>query len=129
MNKILAKVAALSALALPVVVFGQTAAVPTATYLTGVLNVISEILAAALPVIIALAFIFFLWGLLKFMMAAGDEAAKEQGKQIMIWGVVILFVMLSIWGLVAILNTITGVNQGGQATAIPSLPATSAETF
>jgi hypothetical protein len=129
MNKILAKVAALSALALPVVVFGQTAPVPTATYLTGVLNVISEILAAALPVIIALAFIFFLWGLLKFMMAAGDEAAKEQGKQIMIWGVVILFVMLSIWGLVAILNTITGVNQGGQATAIPSLPATSAETF
>jgi hypothetical protein len=75
------------------------------------LGSLSLIINAALPVVITLALLLFLWGLVKFIMAAGNEEARASGKQIMIWGIVALFVMVTVWGLVGFLNDITGVGQ------------------
>lgn len=47
-----------------------------------------------------LGLLFFFWGIAKFILAAGDESKHEEGKRLMIWGVVALFVMASIWGIV-----------------------------
>ncbi len=70
----------------------------------GVLDKILETLEGVVPVIIGLAVILFLWGMLKFIMAS-DEAGRKEGKNFMLWGIVSLFVMVSVWGLVAILVT------------------------
>jgi hypothetical protein len=52
-------------------------------------------------IIIALAVLVFFWGLAKFVFRiGGDEKAVDEGKRIMIWGLVALFVLVSIWGLV-----------------------------
>jgi len=52
-------------------------------------------------IIMAIAVALFLWGIYKFIMSAGGDG-KEDGKQLMFWGIIGLFVMLSMWGLVAI---------------------------
>jgi hypothetical protein len=59
---------------------------------------------------IAAAILFFFWGLAKFILSAGDEEAKDAGKRIMIWGILAIAVMASIWGIVAWLQSATGVD-------------------
>lgn len=59
--------------------------------------------------IMALALLAFIFGAVRFIATAGDDRARESGKQLMIWGVASLFVMIAVWGLVAILqNTFFG---------------------
>jgi hypothetical protein len=51
-----------------------------------------------------------------FIYASGNEDAIEGGKRKMIWGILALFTIVSVWGLVALLVEITGVQQGAQVT-------------
>lgn len=64
---------------------------------------------SVIPFIFAIAIVMFMWGAVKFFIINSDEEAKrEQGKQFMIWGIVALAVMISVWGLVAILTSTFG---------------------
>ena len=65
------------------------------------------------PILMSLAMLVFIWGVLKFIRNAGDEGERETGKQVMLWGLIGLFVMASVWSLVAILS--------GGAVSIPQL--------
>lgn len=56
------------------------------------------------PFIIALALLVFLWGIFKLVFAGGSEVDVKEGTKFMTWGVVSLFVMISVWGLVNILT-------------------------
>ncbi len=67
------------------------------------------IVAAIIPLIFAIAFVVFLWGVLRFMMAT-EPAKKEEGKKMIWWGMVSLFVMVSIWGIIKILSTTLGID-------------------
>lgn len=49
------------------------------------------------------AIIFFMWGVIKFIKNSEDSAEHEQGKQFMIWGVIALLVLVSVWGFVRII--------------------------
>jgi fumarate reductase subunit D len=46
----------------------------------------------------------FLFGLAKLTFSLGDVKNVEEGKQLMFWGIVGLFVAFSFWGLVALLT-------------------------
>jgi hypothetical protein len=87
------------------------AANPEWTFIDSGIGTVRSLVNAAIPIIITLALLFFIWGLAQFILASGDEAAKDEGKRKMIWGVVALFFIVAVWGLVALLNEITGVNQ------------------
>ncbi|MFA5791497.1 MAG: hypothetical protein WC884_00455 [Candidatus Paceibacterota bacterium] len=64
-----------------------------------------------IPFIFALAIVMFVWGVIKFFIINADEEAKRaQGKQFMIWGIIALTVMVSIWGLVGILGSTFGID-------------------
>lgn len=65
---------------------------------------LNGILNPLIVIIITLALIYFLWGMANFILRADDEQARAKGKQIMIWGIIALFVMVSVWALVAILE-------------------------
>jgi hypothetical protein len=68
---------------------------------------------SVIPLIFALATAMFIWGLVKFLFInAGEEAKREQGRQFMIWGVIALAVMLSVWGLVGVLRSSFGFGAG-----------------
>ena len=65
---------------------------------------------SVIPLLFAVATVFFVWGAVKFFIInAAEEAKREQGKQFMIWGIVALTVMLSVWGLVELLTGTFGV--------------------
>lgn len=73
-------------------------------YITSIIN------NSFIPLIFAAATVMFIWGAIKFFIINADEEAKrEQGKQYMIWGIVALAVMLSVWGLVGILGSTFGI--------------------
>jgi hypothetical protein len=64
-----------------------------------------------IPFIFAIATAFFAWGAVKFfILDADEEAQREQGKQFMIWGIVSIAVMLSVWGLVKVVTITFGVS-------------------
>lgn len=53
------------------------------------------------PLVFALAFFMFLWGMFKFFfLSYSNEEGRSDGKQLMIWAVAAFVVMVSIWGLV-----------------------------
>ena len=59
---------------------------------------------AVIPLLFALALAGFVFGLIKFFLNPDNEEQKKAGKSFMIWGLVTIFVMVSIWGLVGILS-------------------------
>ena len=73
-------------------------------YITNIIN------DAIIPLIFSLAVLTFLWGVVQFVINSDDEAKKTKGKQFMIWGIIALTVMVSVWGLVSILSTTFGID-------------------
>lgn len=56
---------------------------------------------------IAVAVIYFLWGLSLFLINAEDAVKREEGKRKIVWGLIGLFVMVSVFGILKIVvNTI-----------------------
>ncbi len=103
MKKILALTSGtLAVFAFPLVSFAQTRVTNLSGVATLIIDTINNILV---PVIFAVAFIVFLWGAFKtFIAGATSTEVKEEGKNLMLWGLIGFFVMLSIWGLVNILT-------------------------
>ncbi|MDO8590304.1 MAG: hypothetical protein Q7R69_03495 [bacterium] len=77
--------------------------------ITILFNSIKGLVALALPIVVGLALLAFFWGLVKFIFAQGDEASKTEAKKIMLWGLIALFVMVSVWGLVRFIGTNLGI--------------------
>jgi hypothetical protein len=59
------------------------------------------------------ALLAFFYGLAKFIFKAGDEKGIEEGKNIMLWGLVALFVLVSVWGIIAFFQRDLGIFDGG----------------
>jgi hypothetical protein len=83
-----------------------------------IINTINNIIV---PVLFAIAFIVFLWGAFDtFILGATSEEVKERGKNLMLWGLIGFFVMVSVWGLV---NLLTGTLNFGNNTGPSSVPS------
>ena len=55
---------------------------------------------------IGLAFLYFFWGLAVFIRKESESGDLEKGKNRMIWGVLAIFVMTSVWGIVYFLELV-----------------------
>ncbi len=66
-----------------------------------------------LPVLVILASVIFIWGVVSFIGAAGNEEKRSLGKKRIFWGLIGLFVIIAFWGIIAML-----VNSFG----LPDLP-------
>lgn len=94
----------------PALAFAQI--IPQSPGLSGILNTVKSFMSAIIPVLITLGIIYFIWGVLEYVLGKSDDAKKE-GRNRMIWGIVGLFAIVSVWGLVALLNSTFGIQQGG----------------
>jgi hypothetical protein len=90
-----------------------TPAIALAQTLDSILSRIGGLINAATPIVVALALLYFFWGLATYILSAGNDEKKSEGRNIMIWGVIALFVMVSVWGLVAIIAQLFGITPGG----------------
>ncbi|TAL49573.1 hypothetical protein EPN83_00300 [Patescibacteria group bacterium] len=75
------------------------------------INTILFILASATLLV-------FFWGVAKFVLAAGDEKKIGEGKELMKWGIIALFVMFSVWGILQLFYS----DLFGGRIGIPKLP-------
>jgi hypothetical protein len=82
-------------------------AVASAQEITDFKSLVAALVGMAnslVPVIFSIAGIVFIWGIVKFIAKADSEAERAKGKQLMIWGIVGLAVMMSVWGLALLLK-------------------------
>lgn len=95
------------ALALPLVSFAAAGDLSNvSTLVTSIGTIVNKII----PIMFAIALLGFFYGLVKFIFGSDEDKAKA--KMTMVWGVVALFVMASVWGLVAFIGSAVGVDQG-----------------
>lgn len=69
------------------------------------MKIVPMVDAVVIPLIYALAFVFFLIGAVRFFFSQSDSERK-QGRDFVIWSVIAFAVMFSVWGLVRILISI-----------------------
>lgn len=81
--------------------------------------------SAVVPFLIGLGLILFLAGVLKFVSSGDNEEARQGGRNMMMFGIISLFVMVSIWGFVNILSR----SFFGTDSEIQSLPKKSPNVF
>lgn len=93
------------------------------TSLSSALNSLSALMMKLVPILIGLAVIAFLWGVMLFVFAAGNEDKRKDGKWMMVSGIIGIVVMVSVWGLVAFVQSTFGLNSGGAPTIGKMIPS------
>ncbi|MBI5645032.1 hypothetical protein HY970_02930 [Candidatus Kaiserbacteria bacterium] len=87
----------------------------TASGLLGTLALANRILNGLVGLAVLAAILAFFWGLLKYLFQGGGEN-KSEGLKIMFYGVIAIFVMVSIWGIIRLLQNTFGVTQNTSIT-------------
>src|SRR3989338_5287827 len=105
MNKNLLKVAVSAGAVLPFFAY--------AADVFSVLDQVEDIIARIIPIIMAVATIIFLWGIVMYITAAGDEKKAATAKSYITSGLIGLFFMVAIWGIVKALVATFGVGGEG----------------
>lgn len=62
------------------------------------------IVTGVIPLLFTIATAAFIWGIIQFFLNADNEEKKKKGKTYMIWGLITLFVMVSMWGIVNVFS-------------------------
>lgn len=75
----------------------------------GLITSIGNIIEILIPLSVGVAFLVFFWGLATYIYKSADVQGKDEGRNKMIWGLVALFVMVSVWGLVRFLQQELGI--------------------
>lgn len=106
--------------ALPFSAFAQR---PNFEYIGSGVTQLGNIVNIVIPVLIAIAVIYFIWQVIRFVIAT-DEEGKKEAKSKIVYGVIGLFVIVTIWGLVFLLGSILGINRGQNLNSgdIPTVP-------
>jgi hypothetical protein len=86
--------------------------------LNDLVNGLLTLINPLLVLLVALSLLAFFWGLAKFIYKSGDPASHADGKKLMIWGIIALFVLTSFLGIIQFVSNDLGFNFGG----IPLLP-------
>lgn len=95
-----------------------------AATLDALVDAVADTVATFLPTLLLLAVLVFFWGLVKFISHAGDEKAIADGKQLMVWGMITIFVMVSLWGIVAFFQQELGLDAAADLGTLPAQPDT-----
>lgn len=112
---------AAAAWALPVIAFAQgTAALEGQPGIGPIARLFRDAVSYAIPVLISVAVVYFLYGVIMYVITA-DSETKDKAKSTMIYGIIGIFVMVSVYGLVKLLGDTLRVNQGGTV-QVPTLP-------
>ncbi|MDQ5949336.1 MAG: hypothetical protein QG589_462 [Patescibacteria group bacterium] len=85
----------------------------TISSFSGIPAILKNIVTGLIPVLFALAILYFFWGLIEYIRAAGDPKKASEGKSIMIYGLVAIFIMATLFGIISWLQGSLGVSSGG----------------
>lgn len=75
------------------------------------ISTISKIINGLIPIVLAIAVLVFFWGLAMYLLNASNSEKRAEGINIMVMGIIAIFVMVSIWGIIRILQQTFKVDQ------------------
>ncbi len=77
---------------------------------------LTTFLSDLIPLVVVLALLYFLWGAVQFIRA--DDKTRGEARTRVIYGLVGLFVMVSVWGLVGVLSNTLNLDN-----TLPTIPS------
>jgi uncharacterized membrane protein YidH (DUF202 family) len=109
--------ALVAALTLPFFASSAFNASPLEGYISSVLGFVN---GYVIPLILAIAIVCFIWGMFQYFVLGGaNEEKREKGKQVAVWAVIGIVLMLSLQGIVMLLVEVLGF--GGGVVAPPDI--------
>lgn len=63
-------------------------------------KVVTQIVNPIILLLVAVAFVAFLWGVFEFVAHAGDETKRMEGKNAIFWGIVGLVIIFGAYGII-----------------------------
>lgn len=72
-------------------------------------NIVRYIIQPIMTLLFALALAYFVWGLAQFILNAESSEERTKGKQKIVWGIVGLFIMTGVIGILATVTNTFGV--------------------
>lgn len=94
MKKIIPKILIITILLLPVVSYAAFAG------LKGLIQDAGGIITTIYRLLFVIAMAFFMFSMVQVIIKSGDPKAREEARQRMIWGIIALFIMFSINGII-----------------------------
>ncbi len=92
----------------PVTVFAQTQIPPRLITLMG--NIYNVILNPIIALLFGLSFAYFIWGVVKFVWYGEEESMRSEGKRSIVWGIIGMFIMFSVFGILRLIIGTIGEN-------------------
>lgn len=119
MKMTLAKALAFGSAFFPVVALAQVSG--SVSDVNSALEFIRTLINAVIPILIGIAVLWFIWGVISFVAAGDSEESRKAARNRIIWGIVFIFVVVSVWGLVNILIETFGLTNE-VPTELPTVP-------
>jgi len=73
-----------------------------------------------ITVLFVVATVWFMVGLIRYFLPQGNEGEREKGKQHMVWGLVGMFLMISVFGIMRLIVNTFGVDLNEFGASIPT---------
>jgi uncharacterized membrane protein len=87
---------------------------PVGNALVQFLTFLKEATDKLIPILVGLAVLAFFWFLVIFIWKGGEDAGeRDKMKGGMLWSIIAIFVMVSVWGIIGLFGSLVGVQQGG----------------
>jgi hypothetical protein len=117
MKKLFKLLTGLGIFALPALALAQTNSVGGTSGVGNVgiqnlLSTVSSIFGILIPILVTFAVIYIIVGVIRYA-TANDDETQATARASILHGIIALFVIVSIWGLVGVLNNTFGINQNG----------------
>jgi len=91
--------------------------------MTGVkelIQAVGSLINPLIAVLVGVALLAFFWGLAKLIFAQSSETSKLEAKKIIGWGLIALFVIVSVWGIIRFMQN--ALLPGGSTTSPSGFP-------
>ena len=105
------------ALTIPILVLAQVVT-PLTSGPQSIVPNIKNLVNNVIPILLIIGTVVFLWGVILYLTAGADEEKRANARSLMIYGLVGLFVMVAVWGIVNVLVGFFGIT----GTGIPERP-------
>ena len=76
-------------------------------------RLVDYVLNPAMLIVFSAGFFLFVYGLVQFLWRLDEGGDNAAGKQHMIWGIVGMFIMVSVWGIVSIIENTFEIGRAG----------------
>ena len=112
-------VPALAVAALPFIAFAAPIGGNAVDTVSPIANSVLALANILVTVVFVLAVVAFGWGIVQFIFAGGDPAGIAKAKSFLLWGVIGMAVMASLFGLITFMQQYFGVRSGGLNITVP----------